>query len=458
MIFVAKQLLSEERMLSMRTKLTVNMPIYGHRDKFSTRRLYCETETQCAVPKYFAHAEWKMLTKEEGVFPEMSPTCVYVGKLLNTAYQPQVEAVASAVGQLKAINGALIVAPPGVGKTDMALAVANELRLKVIVLVADTDLINQWIVRIQARFPDSRVGKIQRKECDSVGCDFVVASVKSFKTREYGDDALTCGLLIVDECHHCACQQYMHALSRIHYKYSLGLTGTLKRSDGCVHMVEWLLGPKCCDIKLPINASVQVNMIDFTMGRNKEIRNKNGDLCLSTMVTALTKEPIRNRLLLSVIRLMHTKYPTRKGLLLSDRVEHLKQLYRDIDDPSMCAIISGAIHTDMTTQERALRKRKREEIKFEKFLTLSTYLKFQEAVDFDGDFIILATPKPHVEQPTGRIMRGRKKEHSPAIFDIVDNFSVFDQWKWSRSQFYKTRGYKVISLTEKKIFAVVKPA
>ena len=77
---------------------------------------------------------------------------------------------------------------------------------------------------------------------------------------------------------------------------------------------------------------------------------------------------------------------------------------------------------------------------------------FSEAVDFDGDFLILSTPKTKVEQAVGRILRGKSLEHQPVVFDIVDPFSIFEHQRWSRHRFYSKRGYELCSLQDTDIF------
>ena len=192
-------------------------------------------------------------------------------------------------------------------------------------------------------------------------------------------------------------------------------------------------------------------MITFTMGQQQEIVYKNGTIGLSSMITSLAKDVLRNKLLVDIITLLYQKFPGRKGLLLSDRVDHLKQIYRLLD-PEICAIITGVLHTEMTKPERAKMKKTRQEIQFNKFVTLSTFKMFSEAVDFDGDFVILATPKVNIEQSTGRILRGRALAHNPVIFDIVDPFSSFDTWRWARLTHYTKRGYEIIYLKELQVY------
>lgn len=354
----------------------------------------------------------------------------------------------------------MFVAPPGTGKTNVAIAVALELGVTAIILTLTNTIGAQWAKRLKSFISgDPKVGLIQRDVCDYQGCDFVIISVKSLLRREYPPEALRCGLLIVDEAHHAAASGYFRAVGLIAHGYSLSLTATPRRCDGLGHIVEWLLGPRAFEFEAPKNAQVQVNLVTCAhppasvvalLAKHSSVRTL-PKVLLIRMISLLTQDQHRNSILLNILRRMWQAFPQRKGLLLSARVAHLETLYANLD-PSMCAIITGEIHTEMTKKERANKRRLREEVKFEKFLTLSTYDMFAEAVDFDGDFIVLATPRARVEQSTGRILRGHNQNVRPIIFDLADiGCTVFEAWRKTRCNFYQRRGFEILSYDDSEL-------
>ena len=376
------------------------------------------------------------------------------GKLFDTPNRPQEQAVNSVMKHLLCVKGGVMVLPPGSGKTNMAIYMSVNLvrgGLKTLVLAHNDFLLCQWKARIE-QFVEGgvKIGLLQQDSCIYEDCDFVLGSLQSIHSRDYPAAALDYGLVIVDECHHLAASTFFNAMSKLTYIYSLGLTATPKRVDGLTKVIEYTLGPIAFRSLAPQNNQVQVNMITYTLGKETEIVYKNKVIGISSMLTNLTKDRLRNSVITSLITLMHKTYPSRKGLLLSDRVDHLKELYRNMDQ-SMCSIITGNIHTEISTKERSKRKRDRQELKFDKYLTMSTYKLFEEAVDFDGDFIILATPKVRVEQCTGRILRGRNTSIRPLIIDLVDPFSSFERWAKTREGFYSKNGYEVLQILEKQI-------
>jgi superfamily II DNA or RNA helicase len=389
----------------------------------------------------------------------------------------------------------MLVMPPGTGKTNVGLAIAADVtgyvplqtlpsalsalvyqyvgRARVYIMAHTNFLLAQWHQRIldfveRVDGQPVRIGWMQRERCEYEDCDFVLISMQSLLRHEdYPLAACTGRLLIVDEAHHAPAQGYFHALGRLHYDYSLALTATPTRVDGLGEVVQWLLGPCAFLHTMPKDSQVQVNMIAFNQGRQWVAQDKTGRLMLPRIVTNLCKDAARNACLLNIVRTMHRKFPQRKGLLLSHRIEHLRLLHAALG-PELSAIISGKINT----QSPKTKKRKRPSgagsaaasssassssassssasssvapLRFERFITLATYQMFAEAVDFDGDFLVMAAPKNQVEQCTGRILRGRQGAR-PVICDLVDPFACFGAWAHRREAFYRKRGWEVVSL------------
>jgi superfamily II DNA or RNA helicase len=457
MIDIYKQNISKLQLQHLIKNLTVHLSVYNNPTQKKTVIFFTNKDFSISVPRFYAFTHLKIKKLNESLLQHtMNQSLYFHGQLFNTAKRPQTEAFQTLTQHLKTHHGGIVVMAPGSGKTNLMIAVALHFKLKVMVLVHTTLLLGQWKKRIEDFVKSHsqqpvKVGVIHQNVCVTEECDFVIAMIQSLNARNYPQTHLQCGIVVVDEVHHIAAETFSKVLSKVQYYYSIGLTATPKRSDHLEHIMEYLIGPICFKMKIPKNKSVQVNMITYNLGQQIEIKYKNGTKGLSSMITNLTKDTFRNKLLLDVINLVQIKFPDRKGLLLSARVDHLKQIYRSLD-PSLCAIITGNINTELSKAEQRKAKKEQSELKFTKFLTLSTFSMFAEAVDFDGDFIILATPKLNVEQSTGRILRGRDLKYSPVIFDIVDPFSSFNFWRYRRLNFYKERGYEIVYLKDSQIY------
>jgi superfamily II DNA or RNA helicase len=406
------------------------------------------TEMSTALTKYVRMFQTDVKKKVQFFFPvHGSPTDFFVprfyggpppkqtpaplaqpcqcGEMQQTAARPQQAVVAATLRQITTVGGATIIAGCGTGKTMMAIKVACELGVKTGVLVHKNFLINQWKERIESFCPGARVGVVQQDRNEDG--DFIVMSMKSVLSRDYTLPDF--GLLIVDEVHHVPSQSFVKTLIKIKTCYTLGLTATPKRKDGLESLIYDTLGPVSYVVKAPPNPGVQVSVIAY-----RGVVPSTPGSHMARVIGFLVADMERNRLLVRIAQLMKVDRAGGKGILLSDRVAHLKILHRLMPD-GLSQIVCGAMNT--TAQGG---------VNFDQFLTLSTYGLLSEAVDCDADFIILATPRSDVEQSTGRAIRGRS-ERVPVIIDLGDmsNDKLRAMCR-TRRGFYQSKGYKVIDV------------
>ena len=450
----------------LKRQLTATSPSFFNPKVKVVTLFYRETGHQTIwVPRFWAVKNARRFSVLNEAWQQPFPRQFSVdGELSETADRPQQTVFAKTIEQLRQQGGASMILPPGTGKTNVAIAVALSMRQKTLVLCFNNFLLEQWRGRLKSfvREKDMRIGTLQQDTAETDNCMFVLCSVQSLVSRAYDPEHLRYGLVIIDESHHIAASTFSSCLEKLTYFYSLSLTATPKRGDGLEQMVYYLAGFPSYVHEAPKNDSVQVSMIVYGSGSQKIVQMGNGKVNSSLMITLLTQDRRRNDLILHAINLLLGKYPGRKGLLLSDRVDHLLHLYGRLD-PSQTALITGRINTEAERQaeeeekeveereqgkKKKKKKAKKREPVFDKRLTLSTYSMFAEAVDFDGDFLILSTPKSRVEQAVGRILRGRDLEHAPVVIDVVDPFSVFENQRRVRQQFYIKRGYSICQLQD----------
>lgn len=332
----------------------------------------------------------------------------------------------------------------GGGKTVCALYIASKLRFPTIILVHNTFLRDQWIDRIKAFLPKARIGSVQGDKIDIENKDLVVAMLQSVSMKEYDSDLFkNMGLLIVDECHHIASEAFSKAIPKLTSKHMLGLSATPERKDKLMHVINWFLGPLLykSDTSDKVDEKVRVEVYDFEPKDdvyNDIIYNSSGVMFTSLMINKVTDYEPRNKLLIDLlIDLSYEK--ERQVLVLSDRVDHTKVLY-DMLPPELkeTACVLG----------RDVKAAQRTEWCSTKKILIATYSMCKEGFDVSTlNTLLIATPRPDVDQIVGRILRVDKKgrEVDPLIIDIVD--PAFRRQFQSRLSLYKSRNYQIEKMT-----------
>ena len=327
----------------------------------------------------------------------------------------------------------------GGGKTVCALFIASKLRVPTIILVHNTFLRDQWIDRIRSFLPKARIGCIQGDKIDIKEKDIVVAMLQSISLKDYSTEVFeNFGLLIVDECHHIASESFSQAIPKLTCQYMLGLSATPERKDKLMHVINWFLGPILykSDTSDKKDENVKVEVYEFEPDNeefNTIIYNSQGVMFTSLMINKLVEFQERNKFLVEI--LLDIIENKRQILLLSDRVDHLKTLF-ELFPPEIqeqACILGREVKSEQRTIWCSTKK-----------VLLATYQMCKEGFDVATlNTLIIATPRPDVDQIVGRILRTEKVGRSvdPLIIDIVD--STFRRQFQSRLSLYNSRNYKV---------------
>ena len=331
----------------------------------------------------------------------------------------------------------------GGGKTVCALYIASQLKLPTIVLVHNTFLRDQWIERITSFLPNARIGKVQGETLDIENKDIVVAMLQSISMKEYVHSTFEkFGLVIVDECHHIASEAFSQAVPKLTSKYMLGLSATPERKDKLMHVINWFLGPLLyqSDTGDKVDEKVNVQYYEFLGDEafNEVILNQAGVMFTSVMVNKMTSHPERNKTIVDLIEDVYTE-KGRQILVLSDRVEHTKNIFD---------LLSPEVQKHACVLGRDVKPEIRNEWYTSKKILIATYQLCKEGFDVASlNTLIMATPRPDVDQIVGRILRvekGSRKTH-PLIIDIVD--VAFRRQFQQRLSLYKERNYSIQKLT-----------
>jgi hypothetical protein len=148
----------------------------------------------------------------------------------------------------------VIVAPPGSGKTIVALKIISDKQQPALIIVDRKQLVEQWTERVETflGIPKNEIGKIGQGK-SKVGKKITIATIQSL-SKELGkadaENILTAfGTIIVDECHHIPAETFRNTISKLQTFYLYGLTATpfRKYNDGKLIFIH--LGDVIAEIK-----------------------------------------------------------------------------------------------------------------------------------------------------------------------------------------------------------------
>lgn len=332
----------------------------------------------------------------------------------------------------------------GGGKTVCALYIASQLRLPTLVIVHNSFLRDQWIDRVKSFLPNARIGRIQGDTCEVEGFDIVIAMLQTLSMKEFPiSNFKSLGLVIVDECHHIASEVFVQALPKITSKYMLGLSATPTRKDGLMYVAHWFLGPllyesQNTDIH---DDSIQVEVYEYENDDpvfNEIIYNKQGVMFTTLMINKLAEEKQRTKWLAEILQDVLDESPERQILVLTDRVQHTKDILEALPERlrEKAAILSTDVHAS-----------KRSEYCSSRSILIATYAMCKEGFDQPSlNSLMMATPRPDIDQIVGRILRVEKSERKihPLIIDIVD--PQFRRQFQERNGLYKKRKYNITKM------------
>lgn len=335
--------------------------------------------------------------------------------------------------------------------TSMAIYVASQLKVKTLIITHKTFLQDQWIARCK-QFTNSSIGIIRQDKVEVEGNDFVVAMIQSMSKRKY-DPAIfkQFDLVVCDETHHFSSRCFSQALAKCSAKYTMGLTATPYRGDGLMHVVNWFLGDVMYEKRIKTNNQVVTKMITFNCTdplfkeKKRWIKGKIRPDCVA-MITNLIQIKQRNQHIVDIINSLR-RTGERTILVISDRKDHLKELKTAVDLAIQKDIEEDIVDGDENrTYFYTGDTKKNDRFEAEQYadILFATYAMAQEALDIDRlNTIILATPKPDVNQAVGRILRKvlETGDVRPLVIDIVDNLGVFMRQSEKREKFYEKSKY-----------------
>lgn len=392
--------------------------------------VYLENDKYVCVPKYYGLEKLGLPNKNKEL--NGSPINIeFKGDL-----RPKQHVIINTVlEKLDKFDGGLISLGCGQGKTVLSLYVACKLKVKTLVIVHKSFLLNQWLQRA-TEFTTAKIGIIQQNKIDIEGNDIVIGMLQSIAKDKYDSDIFKdFGLVIFDEAHHAPSKYFSRSLPIIACKKTLALSATPNRPDKLEKVLYWYFGNILYQAESERIKNVLVKIIKYNIEHPnfKEYKQNYGeDINRPKTINKLIQIEKRNKFIIDNIKEILVE-EERKILILSDRVEHLNILKNLLDnllpDITTSYYIGGLKQKVLDESEKAQ-------------VIFATYSMAAEALDIPTlNTLIMVTPRKEVEQSVGRITRKTDHPVQPLIIDIVDQLPSFVRQGYCRRRFYNKKGF-----------------
>ena len=339
-----------------------------------------------------------------------------------------------ALNSLVRSRGGILQSKAGSGKTRVGIALACALGKKTLWLTHTNELLNQSY-NAAAEFIDKKLlGKISAGKMQiSEGITF--ATVQTLSKADLNALRYEWDMIIVDECHRASMSvtratMFSKVLNNLAAPYKYGLSATLHRADGLIPCTFALLGGVAHIV--PDSAvhtmQVRIDRKDTGVKISRACLDTDGTLVYAKLINYLAEHKRRNLIISD--DLFKLSEQGHSIILVSDRVEHLNELYRLLptEQQNDAVILHGKVKK--TDRELALEQMRNKE----KHILLATYQLAKEGLDVPClDRLLLATPVKDyaiVVQSVGRIARVCEGKGEPVVYDYVDDIGFLEgMWK-----------------------------
>ena len=335
-------------------------------------------------------------------------------------------------------------APPGTGKTVLAIYAIAKRKTNTIILVHRKPLMEQWRKQLSdfLGLDVEKIGQIGGGRDKTTGV-LDVAMIQSLEDKGSVDDRVAdYGFVIVDECHHVGAVSFERVMMEAKAKFVLGLTATPYRRDGQQPIIHMQCGPIIHQIK---NRGVNQDFSGcFVMPRitlfDCEWNERSN---IYELWPKLVKDVKRNEMIANDVK--KTIAEGRFPLILTERKEHLAVLEEMLKAhiENLCVLYGGI---GIKERRKIFDKLNSSDDAPKALLATGAYI----GEGFDDsrlDTLFIAMPiafKGKVIQYAGRLHRKHHTKTDIRIYDYVDRkVSVLVAMYKKRLKAYKTMGYEI---------------
>jgi len=338
-------------------------------------------------------------------------------------------------------NVGILEAPPGYGKTIIALASLVYRKQRALIIVHTKELLAQWIQKIGdvLGIEKGDVGVIGGGK-EKIGKKITVATYQSLVRKNLKIIVDKIGYVIVDECHRVPANTFQKVVKEFKVRYLLGLTATPFRKDKLQKLMFLYMGeiihridPDKISRELKgVDSILEIRHTDFypTFEKVKKYRK---------IIEALTEDENRNNL---IARDIIGEYSLDKSILvLTGRKGHCLEISQRLGQKVKHSVLTGNL--SQKVRRETLRDFKDKKIR----VLIATSQLIGEGVDLpflDTLFLVFPTSsKTRLIQHIGRVQRKNKGKSISKVYDYYDQYvSVLNIMFQKRKKIYEKLGIK----------------
>ena len=421
-------------------KKKMGISVYGIEKYFN---LIQTNEDTIAIPRGFLNKLTKFLDEQDIEFKliderkKLEPV-TFESEMKLYEYQRQ-----AVENMLRSENG-ILVAPPGSGKTIIAIELIERLKQPALILLHKKQIFNQWVERVEnfLSIPKREIGQIGSTK-KNVGEKITVAMVQTLNRMEdlkKLSDKI--GMIIVDECHHIPARMFRSVITNFNPYYLYGLTATPERKNNDAKLIFIYLGDILHTIDRNFNKELSTPQTrELPIKINPKIIIRNTDLYVPFKIKTdnfqllskiITFDSNRNRQITDDVEKEVDKGS--KCLVLTERKEHVAVLNYYLKREYETIILTG----DLTEKQRKPKIRQIETGNFQ--IVLATGQLIGEGTDLPHfNCLFLVYPfafSGKLTQYIGRIQRGANA--NKVIYDYRDQkIDYLEKFFKKRLRYYK---------------------
>ena len=350
-----------------------------------------------------------------------------------------------AVDSLAQHEMGILVAPPGTGKTVVAIYLTAQRKRSTLILVHRKPLMEQW-QRQLARFlslDHDNIGLIGGGYKRRTG-NIDIAMLQSLTRKGQVDPGIgNFGHIIIDECHHIPAFSFEQVMKCARARYVLGITATPYRRDGHDPIITMQCGPVRRQIETKRFAAVRVmNRSLIIKETGLHLPHELG-LSFHQILQTLAANQARNQTIIDDVLAALTN--GRTPLILTERRDHLKTLGAMLNNQVRNLIV---LHGGKDAKQRdKIARQLNSTPDSENRVILATGSYVGEGFDEPRlDTLFLTMPvsfKGKLQQYVGRIMRERPDKQDVQIYDYVDiHVRMLKRMFAKRLSTYRAMGFK----------------